>query len=195
MNKKSLNEQKNKVDTFYHLLKKEGISLSVTDLFRKFIYDYYTTFARELPWRKTKDPYLILVSEIMLQQTQVERVLPKYILFVKTFPDISSLAEAPTKKILKLWQGLGYNRRALALHASAKSIVNNFHGEIPSQEHELIKFPGIGKATACAIATFAFNKPAVFIETKKPYFEAIIYRGCPSLSPSPINGLIVSTLK
>ena len=158
-------KEKNRAQTVYHIFRKEGASPFVVTLFRKIIYDFYAAAGRDLPWRRTDNPYLILVSEIMLQQTQVERVIPKYILFTKTFPDLDSLAEAPTRKILELWQGLGYNRRALSLQQCAKTIRKAFQGKIPSQEDTLMRLPGIAKATASEIAAFAFNRPVVFIET------------------------------
>jgi A/G-specific adenine glycosylase len=133
--------------------------------FRRIIYTHYRKYPRSLPWRKTRDPYKILVSEVMLQQTQVERVLKKYRLFVKTFPDFSSLAEASLKDILTVWKGMGYNRRTIFLKNIAKTIVTKFGGELPSSEEALIKLPGIGRYTAAAILTFAYNRPLVIIET------------------------------
>jgi len=133
--------------------------------FPKRIYRYYRKHGRNLPWRLTHDPYHILVSEIMLQQTQVQRVLGKYEQFTKVFPDFPSLARAPLRLILKEWQGLGYNRRAIALKRIAQRVVKEFHGNLPASVETLTTFPGIGKATASAIAAFAFHEPTVFIET------------------------------
>ena len=118
-----------------------------------------------MPWRKTKDPYKILVSEVMLQQTQVERVMPFYAEFTKHWPSVRALAVAPLAEVLKSWQGLGYNRRAKMLHATAKEIVTNHAGKFPSSAEELEKLPGIGSYTANAVAAFAFNQDAVLIET------------------------------
>jgi A/G-specific adenine glycosylase len=101
----------------------------------------------------------------MLQQTQVERVLRKYRFFAKTFPEFSSLAKASLNDIITVWQGLGYNRRAISLKTIAKIIVTKFGSILPSSEEELIKFPGIGRYTAAAIVAFAYNKPSVLIET------------------------------
>ncbi|MFO0793013.1 MAG: A/G-specific adenine glycosylase [Candidatus Brocadiaceae bacterium] len=134
-------------------------------IFQKMIYDYYRKHGRVLPWRKTQHPYNILVSEIMLQQTQVERVLVKYERLIQVFPDFSTLARAPLKIILKEWQGMGYNRRAIALKHIAEKVVEEFHGHLPSSAEVLKTFPGIGRATASSIVAFAFNMPAVFIET------------------------------
>ena len=101
----------------------------------------------------------------MLQQTQVDRVLPKYEQFIKTFPDFSVLAQASLHDVLKVWQGLGYNRRALSLHETAKKVITDYDGILPSETGLLLQFPGIGPYTASAIAAFAFNQPVVFIET------------------------------
>lgn len=101
----------------------------------------------------------------MLQQTQVERVRSKYQMFISAFPDFFALAQAPLAVLLSVWQGLGYNRRAIALRQIAQEIVNQYHGMLPSSVDRLMQFPGIGKATASAIAAFAFNQPTVFIET------------------------------
>lgn len=132
---------------------------------RKIVRAYYRTHKRQLPWRDTYSPYQILVSEFMLQQTQVERVISKYHEFLASFPDVQSLAHAPTREVLLLWQGLGYNRRALSLHRTAKLISEHYQGKIPSSVELLMQMPGIGKSTASAIVTFAFNIPSVFIET------------------------------
>ncbi len=133
--------------------------------FRERVYDYYRSHGRELPWRNTDDPYRILVSEIMLQQTQVGRVIAKYERFIRTFPDIESVACAPLRDILTLWQGLGYNRRALALKRAAQIVVAHNGGRIPSSIESLRALPGIGGVTAHAIRVFAFNEPTIFIET------------------------------
>ena len=134
-------------------------------LFRDTIYAYYREHGRVLPWRTTFDPYRILVSEIMLQQTQVERVMDKYETFLSVFPDVTALSRAPLRKILTVWQGLGYNRRAIALRKTSRIIENTFQGIVPPSVELLETFPGIGRATASAICAFAFRKPVVFIET------------------------------
>lgn len=117
-----------------------------------------------LPWRKTRNPYRILVSEVMLQQTQVDRVIPKYALFLKTFPTVESLAKAPLLKVLSVWSGLGYNRRAKMLHEAAKAIQRQ-GGVFPQTVEDLEDLPGIGPYTARAVSIFAFNTPQVCIET------------------------------
>ncbi len=134
--------------------------------FRETVYDYYRSHGRHhLPWRKTKRAYHILVSEFMLQQTQVERVLPKYKLFLKNFPSIKSLAQASLSDVVAVWQGLGYNRRAVALKKSASLITNKYNGRIPRSPELLQTLPGVGNATASAIMAFAYNRPVTFIET------------------------------
>jgi A/G-specific adenine glycosylase len=135
------------------------------DKFKQTIYQYYADHRREMPWRVSRDPYHILVSEIMLQQTQVGRVLTKYEQFILTFPDFDSVNKAPLQEILKVWQGLGYNRRAIALHKICRLVVTEYCGVLPNSVETLQRFPGIGPATAGAICAFAFNQPTVFIET------------------------------
>ena len=133
--------------------------------FQLLIHRYHRDHARTMPWRKTEDPYRVLVSEFMLQQTQVERVLGKYPSFIEAFPDFHSLADASLKVVLSLWQGLGYNRRAVNLWKTAQLVVEEHYGNLPDSPDELIQLPGIGRATAGAIRAFAFNRPVVFIET------------------------------
>jgi A/G-specific adenine glycosylase len=133
--------------------------------FRKRVYRHFNKHGRDFPWRQTNNPYHILVSEIMLQQTQVDRVIDKYALFIKTFPTLHSLAIAPLDKLLRTWQGLGYNRRALMLQKCARHIVKDYNGTVPDGPELLEKLPGLGKATSASICAFAFNKPVIFIET------------------------------
>ncbi len=143
----------------------KSLSLSTIHSFQKKVYDHYHKHGRDLPWRKTKNPYHVLVSEIMLQQTQVERVIGKYEEFIAAFPDFASLAEAPLPKLLRLWQGMGYNRRALSLRALAQKVVSGHRGKLPAGPDVLMSLPGVGKYTAGAVLAFAFNKPVVFIDT------------------------------
>jgi len=125
----------------------------------------------ELPWRaslqtgKNANAYRILVSEIMLQQTQVDRVVPHYKAFVKKFPTIRALAHSSLGEVLKSWQGLGYNRRAKMLHEAAKKVVQEFGGKMPKEVETLESLPGIGPYTARAVAAFAYNTDVIFIET------------------------------
>jgi len=135
------------------------------------IWGYYIVHGRhDLPWRQpsadgTFDPYAIMVSEIMLQQTQVQRVIPKFEAFMKQFPSISSLAAAPLAEVLTAWSGLGYNRRAKFLWQAAQYVAGPLQGVFPRQLTELIKLPGVGVNTAGAIMAYAFDQPAVFLET------------------------------
>jgi A/G-specific adenine glycosylase len=133
--------------------------------FRKRVYRYYKKHRRDLAWRRTDDPYKILISEIMLQQTHVRRVKTKYEGFLVRFPDIYSIERSSLRELLKEWQGLGYNRRVLNLKRIAKIVVDRFEGKIPSSVEELESLPGIGTATARSVRVFAFNKPEVFLET------------------------------
>lgn len=133
--------------------------------FRKTILKYYRESGRDLPWRRTRNPYLITISEIMLQQTQVARVEGYYRIFTKKFPNLSALAKAKRSEVLEVWQGLGYNRRALALHKLAQIVINEYDGTLPRERATLEGLPGIGPYTAGAIRTFSFGEPDVFIET------------------------------
>jgi A/G-specific adenine glycosylase len=133
--------------------------------FREKIRKFFRNHRRPMPWRETTDPYGIVVSEVMLQQTQVPRVMTKYPEFIAAFPDFPSLAAAPLDDVLRVWQGMGYNRRAIALRRIAEKVVDEFGGKFPDDPAVLETFPGIGKATAASIAAFAFNAPVVFIET------------------------------
>lgn len=134
--------------------------------FKTTILDYYKKSGRhDLPWRKTRDPYRILVSEVMLQQTQAARILKRYPEFLKLFPTARALAAATSAEVLKAWQGLGYNRRALMLKRTAESVTRDLCGKFPRTSEELESLPGIGQSTRGAIMAFAFGIPTVFIET------------------------------
>lgn len=126
---------------------------------------FYCDYGRVLPWRENTDPYWILVSEVMLQQTQVPRVLIQFPKFIQKFPTLAALAGAPTSRVLSAWQGLGYNRRALYLKRTAEIIVEHYGGELPCDIEILKRFPGIGPNTAASIVAFAYNMPYPFIET------------------------------
>lgn len=132
--------------------------------FQDTIWAYYKQNKRDFPWRETTDPYKILVSEVMLQQTQTARVVPKYELFLEKFPRIKDLAKAANEDVLRLWSGLGYNRRALYLKRSAETIVREKRESTLDPEF-LVSLPGIGPNTAGAVYVFSTNKPYVFIET------------------------------
>lgn len=139
---------------------------NIRNNFKKTVRTFYKTHGRHtLPWRKTTNPYRILVSEIMLQQTQVDRVVPYYKAFFKKFPTVKALAKAPLSDVLRMWQGLGYNRRAKMLHNAAKEVVNENKGRFPKTYEALVTLPGVGEYTAKAVRTFSYNEPEVVIET------------------------------
>lgn len=130
--------------------------------FRQRVWAHYHAHKRPMPWRERYDLYYVLVSEIMLQQTQVSRVIPKFQQFMTTFPSVDSLAHAPLAEVLIAWQGLGYNRRARFLHEAAKQLAA---GAEPRTINDLIALPGVGKNTAAAICAYVYNQPVAFIET------------------------------
>ncbi len=132
---------------------------------RQKLLTWYAASARDLPWRRTRDPYAILVSEIMLQQTQVDRVLPYYERFLVQFPTVQDLAAAPASEVIRLWAGLGYNRRAVNLQRAAQAVCEDHEGAFPRDVAELRKLPGVGAYTAGAIAAFAFEDDVAFLDT------------------------------
>jgi len=135
------------------------------DDFQELIWQKGRELYRDMPWRDNTDPYYVLVSELMLQQTQVERVIPKFTTFIKRFPTVHDLAVAPLSDVLIVWNGLGYNRRAKFLHDAAKKAESDFNGEIPNDLAGLMSLPGVGPNTAGAIQAYSFNQPVTFIET------------------------------
>lgn len=148
--------------------------------FERTVLDFYKKHGRRhLPWRKTVDPYRILVSEVMLQQTQATRVVPKYEAFIKKFPTVRALARSPLSDVLVAWQGLGYNRRAKALWDTARAIVTFHKGKFPKSQAALLALPGIGPYTAGAVRIFAWNLPDVIIETniRSAYIHHFFSRG------------------
>ena len=135
------------------------------DDFQALVWQRGRKLYRAMPWRDNTDPFLVLVSELMLQQTQVERVIPKFSSFIARFPDVFSLASASLADVLIAWNGLGYNRRAKYLHLAAKKIVADFGGLVPHTQAELVSLPGVGPNTAAAVLAYGFNQPVVFVET------------------------------
>lgn len=133
--------------------------------FQEVVWGYFRAHPRTMPWRDEPNAYNVLVSELMLQQTQVPRVIPKFEQFMTRFPDIQALAQTPLSDVLIAWNGLGYNRRAKFLHETAKKVVAEYDGKIPDTLSELIILPGIGPNTAGAILAYAYDQPVVFIET------------------------------
>ncbi len=152
-------------DRLIAVVRRDGATPGAIALFREVILTHYRNYGRDLPWRRTTDPYRIIVAEMMLQQTQVDRVIPKYHAFLERFPDAAALARAPLKDVLAAWQGLGYNRRAIALQKTVQRITDEFCGTVPADIDTLATFPGIGRATASAVCAYAFNMPVVYIET------------------------------
>ncbi|MRR07640.1 MAG: A/G-specific adenine glycosylase, partial [Deltaproteobacteria bacterium] len=162
---------------------------------RSEVYAHYHAQPRPLPWRETENPYHILVSEIMLQQTRVERAIGKYYQFLAEFPDIHALAAAPLRKVLQVWQGLGYNRRAIALQETAKKVVLDYNGMLPDTPEQLRTLPGIGSYTAGAIAAFAFQQPVPFIETNiRAVYIHCFFQDRHDVKDSEIMPLVRATL-
>jgi A/G-specific adenine glycosylase len=134
-------------------------------LFQEMIWDFYHANGRDLDWRYDPTPYQVLISEVMLQQTQVARVQVKYAEWMALFPTLDAVANASVAEITRAWQGLGYNRRGLWLKRSAEMVMHDFAGIVPNDPDQLRSLPGIGANTAGSIAAFAYNAPVVFIET------------------------------
>jgi len=163
--------------------------------FQQLIWDFYKKYGRVFAWRFASDPYYIFVSEVMLQQTQTNRVEKKYAEFVTVFPTLDSLARASVRDLLTVWQGLGYNRRALYLHTSAQKIMQDYGGSIPDNPDILVTLPGIGKATAASICAFAFNIPTVFIETNiRTVFIDSFFKEQETIHDQQILSLVAATL-
>ena len=127
--------------------------------------DWYAAHKRDLPWRRTRDPYAILVAEVMLQQTQVDRVIPKWLAWLARFPTLQALAAATRADAIRAWQGLGYNVRAVRLHAIACQCVRDFDGQLPRTVDELLRLKGVGRYTAGAVACFAYEQPVAMVDT------------------------------
>ncbi|MDB5184937.1 MAG: mutY [Candidatus Saccharibacteria bacterium] len=169
--------------------------------FQQIVYDYYHDEGRhDLPWRQAGpdgkfDPYRIMVSEIMLQQTQVGRVIPKFAVFLTAFPTVQALAAAPLGDVLAQWSGLGYNRRAKFLHQTAQRVVTDYNGVFPSTQADLTALPGIGVNTAGAIMAYAHNVAVVFIETNIRTVYIHHFFGDETAVPEPaIRQLVAETL-
>ncbi len=180
---------------FEKALRHSGLVPKTVSLFQKMVYSHYRHHGRKLPWRMTGNPYHILVSEVMLQQTQVDRVLSKYRLFLRAFPDFLALARAPLRDILAVWQGLGYNRRTLALKKTAQQIVEQLDGKLPAHMDGLLSLPGVGKATASAVIAFAFNQPVAFLETNiRTVFIHFFFRNRKKVPDDELLPLVEETM-
>lgn len=142
-------------------------------LAQRLLLEWYERAGRKLPWRETNDPYAILVSEMMLQQTQVDRVLPKYGEFLERFPTLAALAEAPTAEVIRAWAPLGYNMRAVRLQAIARQVVAEYQGQIPATVDELLTLKGVGRYTAGAISCFAYHQQVATVDTN---IRRVLYR-------------------
>ena len=149
--------------------------------FRRRLLVWYRRHGRDLPWRKTSDPYHILVSEIMLQQTQVDRVMPKYAEWLAKYPTFGALAAAPDHDVIRTWYPLGYNIRPRRLQSIAREAVTKYDGRLPSDEATLLSFKGIGAYTAGAIRSFAFRERAAILDTNvaRVLFRVFVGRGDP----------------
>ena len=155
--------------------------------FQRAVVRFYARHKRDLPWRRTHDPYRILVSEVMLQQTQVGRVIPKYRSFLARFPTMRALARARFAEVLRVWLGLGYNGRALRLWRCARTIVRESGGKLPADVAQLERLPGIGPYTAAAVAAIAFGAqvPAVDVNVRRVLTRALAGRD--QISPSRVS--------
>lgn len=163
--------------------------------FQNFIWEFYAANKRGFAWRNTDNPYYVVVSELMLQQTQTHRVEPKFEQFICEFPDFESLAQASLRDVLSLWQGLGYNRRGKYLAQIAQAVMREHGGALPDDPEKLVAFPGVGPYTAGSICAFAFNKPTVFIETNiRAVFLHTFYRDLQKVSDSELLPLIGATV-
>jgi A/G-specific adenine glycosylase len=164
--------------------------------FQQLVWNFYEEHGRsDLPWRQTNDGYAIYISEIMLQQTQASRVVPKYKDWLKDLPDFQSVASAPTKEILLHWQGLGYNRRALYIKETCHKVMDTYDGRLPQSEKELLDLPGVGPYTTGALQAFVYNLPVVFIETNiRTVFIHHFFPGKDNVTDAEIKEVVAETL-
>jgi A/G-specific adenine glycosylase len=171
------------------------LSPATVAAFQQQIYSRYRSTPRPMPWRTTRDPYQILTAEIMLQQTKVERVKTKYAEFLSAFPTLAALSSAPLADVLRVWQGLGYNRRAIALKRCAEEIVSRRGGRFPRAVDELESLPGIGPYTARAVAAFAFGTAEPLVETNiRTLFIHFFFHGRDKVHDREIMPLVAATL-
>ena len=156
---------------------------------------YYAENKRIFAWRDIENPYYVFISEVMLQQTQTQRVITKFEQFITVFPRIEDLAAAPLSTVLGVWQGLGYNRRAKFLHQAAQQIVSQHKGVVPNSPELLLQLPGIGAATAASIAAFAYNTPTVFIETNiRAVYIHFFFKDHTDVHDRDLQPIVVQTL-
>ena len=177
------------------MYKKEGLNQEVIKPFQNIIYSYFKQYGRDFPFRDEISPYNVVISEMMLQQTQTNRVVEKFQQFIQKFPDFQSLANASLNDVLKVWQGLGYNRRAMALKKIAEKVVNEFDGTLPADVEILKSFPQIGHNTASSIVAFAFNMPTFFIEVNiRRVYIYFFFPGTSSIDDRVIMPIVRKTL-
>ena len=163
--------------------------------FKKAVFEYYALNGRDFPWRNNLDPWGVLVSEFMLQQTQTARVVPYWEKWLSLWPNPATLAAAPLQDALREWSGLGYNRRARRLWECAKALASNHGGKVPGVPEELVKLPGIGAYTAGAVSCFAFNYPSLFIETNiRAVFIHFFFQGRAGINDGEILPLLEQSL-
>ena len=180
---------------WFELLENKGICRETLDEFSRIILDFYDEQGRQFSWRTDLSPYRVLVSEIMLQQTQTGRVEAKFAAFLERFPGFQELAMADFSEVLRYWKGLGYNRRAKYLHDISRTVVDEFNSVLPDDPEVLVGFSGIGKATAASICVFAFNKPYPFIETNiKTVFIHFFFPGRSAVGDGEILALVDQTI-
>ncbi len=171
-----------------------GISPKRLEEFSATVWERGRELYRDLPWRDTHDPYAILLSEVMLQQTQVSRVMGRWEQWLETFPTIADLASAPLPPVLELWQGMGYNRRALNLKRCAEEVVAMHDGVVPSDKKALLALPGIGPSTSAGVRIFAFRQPDMYLETNvRAVFIHELFPGRESVADKELVSLVEAT--
>lgn len=177
-------------------LSDHAITAAPYEEFRRRVRDHYHEHGRhDLPWRLTADPYAVLVSEVMLQQTQVARVVPRFGEWLSMFPTPAALAGAPLEVVLRAWQGLGYNRRAVALQRAAAVIAEEHGGVVPSDREALLALPGVGPATAAGVRAFAFGLPDIYLETNvRAVYLHEFFADADDVPDSAIRPLVEETL-
>ncbi len=168
--------------------------ISISD-FQRTIWDFYKQNKRTFLWREQINPYYVVVSEIMLQQTQTHRVIDKFKNWIDLFPDFLSLSQAPLHQVITAWQGLGYNRRALALQKIAQKVIAEYECQLPQSPEILQTFPGIGKATAGSICAFAFGMPTTFIETNiRAVFIHFFFKDQGAVTDAQLEPLVAASV-
>jgi A/G-specific adenine glycosylase len=183
------------IDQFWTAQNAAPASKEAIAAFVAIIRHYYSEHERDFAWRRITTPYYVTVSEIMLQQTQTFRVAGKFEAFIAAFPDFATLAAAPTTEVIRLWKGLGYNRRALALQKIAQLVTTQHNGSLPTDAATLETFPCIGKATARSILTYAFNQPMPFIETNvRTVFIYFFFKGQANVTDAMLEPIVAAAL-